>query len=136
MLVTVRREAHFNAAHRLFRRDWTDAQNETVYGLCANPFFHGHNYKLIVEVTGEIDPQTGYVIDMKLLRDLIKSEIENRFDHKNLNEQCPEFVDMVPTAENIAATIWRILRNKLHSKYHLNILLYETDRNSVACCGN
>jgi 6-pyruvoyltetrahydropterin/6-carboxytetrahydropterin synthase len=136
MKATVRREAHFNAAHRLFRKEWSDTKNEEIYGKCANPYYHGHNYRLIVEVTGDIDPTTGYVVDMKVLKSLINNEIEEKFDHKNLNEQCPEFFDLVPTAENIAATIWRILKEKLNKNYHLNIILYETDRNSVSCSGN
>ena len=98
MRVKVSRQAHFNAAHRLYRKDWTDKQNQEVFGLCNNPNFHGHNYELIVSVTGEIDPETGYVMDMKVLKDLIKAEVEEAFDHKNLNIEVPDFKDLIPTA--------------------------------------
>ncbi len=131
MPVTVSRKAHFNAAHRLFRSDWDDASNEEVFGKCANPYYHGHNYELIVHVTGDIDPQTGYVMDMKVLKDLIKLEVENAFDHKNLNEQVPEFKSLIPTAENIAVVIWDKLRPHIDSKKKLAVTLYETPRNYV-----
>lgn len=131
MPVTVSRKAHFNAAHRLFRSDWDDASNEEVFGKCANPYYHGHNYELIVHVTGDIDPQTGYVMDMKVLKDLIKSEVENAFDHKNLNEQVPEFKNLIPTAENIAVVIWDKLRPHIDLKKQLAVTLYETPRNYV-----
>lgn len=107
MRVKVSRQAHFNAAHRLYRKDWTDEQNQEVFGLCNNPNFHGHNYELIVSVTGEIDPDTGYVMDMKVLKDLIKAEVEEAFDHKNLNIEVPDFKDLIPTAENIAVVIYQ-----------------------------
>ena len=110
MRVKVSRQAHFNAAHRLYRKDWTDEQNQEVFGLCNNPNFHGHNYELIVSVTGEIDPDTGYVMDMKVLKDLIKAEVEEAFDHKNLNIEVPDFKDLIPTAENIAVVIYQKLR--------------------------
>ena len=131
MPVTVSRKAHFNAAHRLFRSDWDDASNEEVFGKCANPYYHGHNYELIVHVTGDIDPQTGYVMDMKVLKDLIKSEVEDAFDHKNLNEQVPEFKNLIPTAENIAVVIWNKLRPHIDPEKHLEVTLYETPRNYV-----
>ena len=95
MRVTVSRKAHFNAAHRLFRKDWSDAQNISVFGKCSNPHYHGHNYELIAHITGEIDPETGYVMDMKVLKDLIKDKIEDEFDHKNLNEEVPVFLDFI-----------------------------------------
>jgi 6-pyruvoyltetrahydropterin/6-carboxytetrahydropterin synthase len=135
MKVTVHRKAHFNAAHRLYRKDWTDNKNEDVFGKCNNPYYHGHNYELIVSVKGEIDPVTGYVIDMKILKDLIKAEIEDHFDHKNLNEQVPEFKNLNPTAENIAVVIWNKLNAKLDDKFELSITLYETPRNFVTYNG-
>ena len=109
MAVTVSRKAHFNAAHRLYRPDWDDKKNEEIFGKCNNPLYHGHNYELIVHITGEIDPSTGYVMDMKILKDLIKTEVEDAFDHKNLNEQVPEFANLNPTAENIAVVILSLI---------------------------
>ena len=100
MNVTVSRKAHFNAAHRLYRKDWSDEQNNLIFGKCSNPNFHGHNYELIVSITGPVDPETGYVMDMKVLKDHIKTEVEDAFDHKNLNLEVPEFMDTIPTAEN------------------------------------
>jgi len=131
MKVTVHRKAHFNAAHRLYRKDWTFEKNEEIFGKCNNPQYHGHNYELIASVTGEIDPETGYVIDVKILKDLIKSEVEDAFDHKNLNEQVPEFENLNPTAENIAVVIWNKLKPKLKESHELEITLYETPRNFV-----
>jgi len=133
--VTVSRKAHFNAAHRLHNPEWEDSKNEAVFGKCNNPYYHGHNYDLIVSVNGEIDPSSGYVIDMKVLKNLIKEEIEDRFDHKTLNLQTEEFKILNPTAENIAAVIWKILREKLDKKLDLKITLYETERNFVECEG-
>ena len=131
MVVTVNRRAHFNAAHRLHNSKWSETRNETVFGLCANPHFHGHNYELIVSVTGEIDPETGFVLDMKVLKELIKEKIENKFDHKNLNLQLEEFKDLNPTAENISVVIWTILRPHIPKHLKLEITLYETPRNFV-----
>jgi len=131
MRVTVSRKAHFNAAHRLYRADWDTSQNEAVFGKCSNEFFHGHNYELIVHVTGDIDPVTGYVMDMKVLRDLIKAEVEDAFDHKNLNVQVPEFKNLIPTAENIVVVIYNKLRPHLESNQDLEVVLYETPRNFV-----
>jgi 6-pyruvoyltetrahydropterin/6-carboxytetrahydropterin synthase len=131
MRISVIRKAHFNAAHRLYNPNWTDEKNAEVFGLCNNPYFHGHNYELEVKVTGEVDPETGYVIDMKILSDLIKDEIENRFDHKNLNLQVEEFKNLIPTAEHICWIIWKILREKLRQDLELGIRLYETPRNYV-----
>jgi 6-pyruvoyltetrahydropterin/6-carboxytetrahydropterin synthase len=133
--ITVSRKAHFNAAHRLHQPDWNDAKNAEVFGKCNNEFYHGHNYDLIVSVRGEIDPVTGYVVDMKVLKDIIKHEVEDRFDHKNLNLQTQEFKNLNPTAENIAAVIWKILREKLDDKLDLKVKLYETERNFVECEG-
>lgn len=135
MKVTISRRAHFNAAHRLYRKDWSDEQNNLIFGKCNNPNFHGHNYELIVSVTGAIDQETGYVLDVKVLTDLIKEEVENPFDHKNLNLDVPEFKDLNPTAENIVVVIWNKLRNRLDLKFDLEVVLYETPRNFVTYNG-
>lgn len=129
--ITVFRKEHFNAAHRLHNPAWSAERNKAVFGLCNNENFHGHNYELIVMVSGEIDPETGYLIDLKLLSDLIKEEVLNRFDHKNLNLDTQEFKNLNPTAENIAVVIYQLLRAKLEEKYTLKIRLYETERNFV-----
>ena len=129
--VAVYRKEHFNAAHRLNNPLWDDATNATVFGKCNNPHFHGHNYELIVKLVGVPDKATGYVYDLKLLSDLIREEIIERFDHKNLNEDTAEFKDLNPTAENIVIVIWQILRAKIDSKLDLKITLYETERNFV-----
>ena len=123
------RKTTFNAAHRLYRKDWSDEKNKEVFGLCANPHYHGHNYRLDVKVVGEIDTETGYVIDLKLLNDLVQQEVSDRFDHKNLNLDCPEFKDLNPTGENIVVVIYDLLRKKLSAKYDLQIRLWETERN-------
>lgn len=136
MKVTVHRHAHFNAAHRLYRKDWSEEQNDSVFGKCNNPNFHGHNYELIVGVKGEIDPQTGYVIDMKVLKDIIEEEVELPFDHKNLNLDVPEFKNLNPTAENIAVVIWNRMRKRIDSKMELEVVLYETPRNFVTYKGD
>ena len=136
MRVKVSRQAHFNAAHRLYRADWSFEKNQEIFGLCNNPNYHGHNYELIVSVTGEIDPITGYVMDMKVLKDLIKSEVENAFDHKNLNLEVPEFREMNPTAENIAVVIFNKLRPHIGSDKDIEVVLYETPRNFVTYSGN
>ncbi len=135
MKVTVNRKAHFNAAHRLYNNEWTDARNSSVFGKCANPNYHGHNYDLIVSVTGEIHPETGFVMDMKILKKLIRTEIEDAFDHKNLNEEVPEFKKLNPTAENISVVIWNKLRSKIDQNLDLKVTLYETSRNFVSYCG-
>lgn len=135
MKVTVSRKAHFNAAHRLYRPDWTDEQNNSVFGKCNNPNFHGHNYDLIVSVTGKIDPQTGYVIDMKVLKDIIYEEVEAPFDHKNLNLDVPDFKDLNPTAENIAVVIWNRIRRRIDTAMEVEVTLYETPRNFVTYKG-
>ncbi|MFD2890969.1 6-pyruvoyl tetrahydropterin synthase family protein [Flavobacterium chuncheonense] len=136
MQVTVSRKAHFNAAHRLYRKDWSMEKNDTVFGKCNNPNFHGHNYELIVSVKGAIDPETGFVIDIKILADLIKEHIEDAFDHKNLNLDVPAFKDLNPTAENIAVVIWQLLRPHIDVTKQLEITLYETPRNFVTYNGN
>ena len=129
--VAVFRKEHFNAAHRLFNPGWDDETNEKIFGKCSLPNFHGHNYELEVKVVGEPDPQTGYVMDMKVLSDLIKNEIHSRFDHKNLNLDTEEFKGVNPTEENIAIVIYELLRKKIESKFDLQIRLYETPRNYV-----
>lgn len=135
MKVTVHRKAHFNAAHRLYRKEWDDSQNENIFGKCSNPNFHGHNYELTVSVTGEIDKKTGFVVDMKILKDLIYDEIETAFDHKNLNVEVAEFKDLNPTAENIAVVIYNKLKPKLEENLELEVTLYETPRNFVTYKG-
>lgn len=135
MKVTVSRKAHFNAAHRLFKKEWTDEKNAEVFGKCSNPNFHGHNYELVVSVTGKINKQTGFVIDMKILKDIIKEEVENAFDHKNLNVEVPEFKNLNPTAENIAIVIYNKIKPRLDSILDLEIVLYETPRNFVSYSG-
>jgi 6-pyruvoyltetrahydropterin/6-carboxytetrahydropterin synthase len=135
MKVTISRKAHFNAAHRLYRKDWTFEKNDSVFGKCNNPNFHGHNYDMIVSVTGQIDPETGYVMDVKILSDIIKEEIENKFDHKNLNIDVPEFLDLNPTAENIVVVIWNKIRKRIDHKFDLEVVLYETPRNFVTYKG-
>ena len=134
--VSVFRKEHFNAAHRLFNSTWSDEKNNAVFGKCNNPNYHGHNYELIVALKGEIDPDTGYVYDMKVLSDLIKVYVLNKFDHKNLNLDTDEFKDLNPSAENIAVVIWNILREKIDRKFELTIRLYETERNFVEYDGN
>ena len=135
MKVKVSRKAHFNAAHRLYRQDWSDEQNDRVFGKCNNPNFHGHNYELIVSVTGEIDPETGFVMDMKVLKDLIKDKVEDALDHKNLNVEVPEFKNRNPTAENIAIFIWNKLRPNIEPSKELEVVLFETPRNFVTYSG-
>lgn len=136
MEVTVSRKAHFNAAHRLYRKDWSMEKNDAVFGKCNNPNYHGHNYDLIVSVTGEIDDETGFVIDVKILADLIRLHIEDAFDHKNLNVDVPEFHDLNPTAENIAVVIWNKLRPHIDENKKVSVTLYETPRNFVTYNGN
>jgi len=136
MKVAIFRKEHFNAAHRLFNPTWSDEKNEEIFGKCNNPNYHGHNYELIVQLKGEIDPDTGYVYDMKVLSDLIKVHVLNKFDHKNLNLDTVEFKNLNPSAENIAVVIWQILRTQIDQKYELIVRLYETERNYVEYDGN
>ena len=133
--ITGYRKAHFNAAHRLYKPEWSDEKNSEVFGKCNNPHFHGHNYEIIVAVTGEIDPDTGYVFDLGILKSLIRSEIEDAFDHKNLNIQVEEFKTLNPTAENICIVSYNKLRKHLPSSLDLEITLYETPRNFVKYSG-
>ena len=135
MKVTVSRRAHFNAAHRLYRPNWSDEKNEAIFGKCNNPHYHGHNYELIVSVTGEVDPETGYVVDVKILKDFIKSEVEDVLDHKNLNLEVPEFEETNPTAENIVIFIYNKLKLVLEDRLDLEVTLYETPRNFVSYSG-
>jgi 6-pyruvoyltetrahydropterin/6-carboxytetrahydropterin synthase len=131
MKVSVFRKEHFNAAHRLHNPVWSDEKNQSVFGKCNNPRFHGHNYELVVEVKGEIHPDTGYVIDMGDLSRLIKSKVLDDFDHRNLNEEVAEFTNLIPTAENIAVVIWNRLRPEIEQNLELSVILYETERNFV-----
>lgn len=133
--VTAHRKAHFNAAHRLFNPKWSDEKNAMVFGKCSNPNFHGHNYDLTVSVTGDIDPETGFVMDLSILRELIKTEIEDAFDHKNLNVEVEEFKTLNPTAENIAVVIYTKLRAKIRTTLEISVTLYETPRNFVTYSG-
>lgn len=129
--IAVFRKEHFNAAHRLYNASWSDADNLRVFGKCSYANYHGHNYELVVRVTGVPDPATGYVIDMKVLSDLIKDKVIERFDHKNLNLDTDEFRALNPTAENIAVVIYGLLRPEIDGRYDLKITLYETERNYV-----
>ncbi len=131
MKVAVIRKAHFNAAHRLRVDEWSEERNVAQFGKCCSPNYHGHNYDLEVKVTGEVDPVTGMVIDLKFLKDLIKEHIEERFDHKNLNLDVEDFRNLQPSAENMAIVIYGILKEKLDPKFDLHIRLYETVRNFV-----
>ena len=130
-MVYLTRLEHFNAAHRLYRKDWDDARNKEVFGKCSNPLYHGHNYYLEVKVTGDVDPETGYVIDLKILKDIIRDEVLEKFDHKNLNEDTEEFRDLNPTAENIAVVIYDKLRTRLDSDFDVKVRLSETEKNIV-----
>ena len=131
MKVKVSRKEHFNAAHRLFRPAWSDEQNEKIFGKCSNPHYHGHNYELVVKITGEPAPDTGFVIDLKVLSDLVKEHVTNKLDHRNLNLDVAEFSHMNPTTENIAILIYNILREKIDDALELQVRLYETERNFV-----
>ncbi|CAN5528812.1 6-carboxytetrahydropterin synthase [soil metagenome] len=131
MKIAVYRKEHFNAAHRLYNPEWNDQENFDTFGKCSNPHYHGHNYELIVKLIGEPDPQTGYVYDLKILKDLIREHVTSKFDHKNLNLDTEEFKYLNPTAENIAVVIWNKLREKIDSSYDLKVILYETERNYV-----
>ena len=135
MKVTVSRKAHFNAAHKLFRPDWNDARNKEVFGKCANENYHGHNYELIVSLTGEINQETGYVYDLGKLKNIIKQEVEDYLDHKNLNLDIDDFKSSNPSAENIAVLIYNRLLPHFDDNYKLKITLYETPRNFVEYSG-
>lgn len=135
MSLTVYRKAHFNAAHRLFKKEWDDAKNFEVFGKCSNPNYHGHNYELEVGISGAVDPETGFLMNLTDLTKIIKEEIEDPFDHKNLNIEVPEFSDLNPTVENIAVVIWDKLRNRIDQKFKISVKLYETPRNFVVYTG-
>lgn len=130
--VSVYRKEHFNAAHRLYVKGWDDEKNASIFGKCSNPNYHGHNYDLIVKVTGEVDATTGFVIDLKVLSDIINEEVIDRFDHKNLNEDCEQFRALIPTAENIVIVIYNLIRSRIESDLDVHVTLYETARNYVA----
>ncbi|MBT0608347.1 6-pyruvoyl trahydropterin synthase family protein [Aequorivita echinoideorum] len=135
MSLTVYRKTHFNAAHRLYRKDWSETKNFQVFGKCSNPNFHGHNYELELGVTGEIDPETGFLIDIEILKNILKEEVEDVLDHKNLNVEVEAFMDLNPTVENIAIFIWEKIRKRLDSKYKISVKLFETPRNFVVYTG-
>ena len=136
MTATVCRKSHFNAAHRLYNPSWDNGRNAEVFGVCSNPNYHGHNYDLVVKLTGEIDPVTGYVFDMKVLKDIVEEHVIRRYDHKNLNLDVEEFRTLNPTAENIPASIWKILRSQVDPAFRLQVVLYETERNYVEYSGD
>ena len=131
MRISIVRKGHFNAAHKLYIPTWSEEKNNAVFGKCANPHYHGHNYDIEVTVTGEIDPETGMLINLKDLKNIIAEHIEDKFDHRNLNEEFEEFKELVPTAENLCIVIWQILRENIDQKYDLSVRLWETERNSV-----
>jgi 6-pyruvoyltetrahydropterin/6-carboxytetrahydropterin synthase len=132
MKVAVHRKAHFNAAHRLFNPKWTDEKNFEVFGMCSNPHYHGHNYELEVKVVGEVNPKTGYCYDLSKLANIIKQEVEDRYDHRNLNIECKEFENLIPTAEHICYMIYQHLRKVIEPQYDIEIKLWETPRNFVS----
>ena len=123
------RRVSFNSAHRLYRKDWSDEKNNSVFGKCNNPNFHGHNYVMEVWIDGDVDPETEYVIDLKILKNIINEEIVERFDHRNLNLDCAQFENLIPTAENIIMVSWKLLRAKLDEKFKLKLKLWETENN-------
>lgn len=131
MRIAATRKAHFNAAHRLHNALWSDEKNRRVFGLCNNPNYHGHNYEIEVTLIGETDPETGFLIDLKILKEIIEQEVETHFDHKNINIEVPEFKNLNPTAENICFVIWQRLRKRLDERFELKVRLWETARNSV-----
>jgi 6-pyruvoyltetrahydropterin/6-carboxytetrahydropterin synthase len=135
MSLTVYRKAHFNAAHRLYRKEWTNEKNLAVFGKCSNPNYHGHNYDLEVGITGDIDTETGFLIDLNILKTIIKEEVEDPFDHKNLNEEVTVFKDLNPTVENIAIEIYNRIQKRLGDAYKISVKLYETPRNFVVYTG-
>lgn len=135
MKVTVNRKAHFNAAHRLFNQNWSDEKNFEVFGKCSYPHYHGHNYEIIVAVKGEVDPETGFVMNLDELRKIIEVEVEDYLDHKNLNIDIEEFKNVNPSAENIVILVWNKIRAKLSKELELKVTLYETPRNFVEYAG-
>lgn len=131
MITTVCRQEHFNAAHRVFNKNWSQEKNLAVFGKCAYENFHGHNYELVVKLTGQVNEETGYLIDLKEVSSIINEEVLEPFDHKNLNLDCEEFADKVPSAENIAYVIWHKLKPRFNADFKLKVVLYETQRNWV-----
>lgn len=129
-----RRET-FNAAHRLFKPEWSDEKNLEVFGKCSHPNYHGHNYIIEVWVEGAINPETGFVMDLKRLKEIIHEEILDRFDHRNLNLDCPEFKGIIPTAENISVVIWKLLRSKINQDFKIEVVISETEKNKVSYSG-
>ena len=129
--ISVIRKEHFNSAHRLHNPNWSDEKNASFYGKCNNPNYHGHNYNLEVTITGELNEESGYLIDMKYLSDIIKEEILNPFDHKNLNLDVEDFKNLIPTAENMAIVMYNKLLNRIDNNLEIKIKLYETERNAV-----
>jgi 6-pyruvoyltetrahydropterin/6-carboxytetrahydropterin synthase len=129
MRIAIFRRGHFNAAHRLHNPNWSDEKNKEIFGLCNNPNFHGHNYELEVKVVGEVDPETGYLIDLKYLKDVIGEHVEDKLDHKNLNIDVPELIGIMPSTENLCFFIWNILQKKLGDQYEVTVRLWETPRN-------
>lgn len=135
MRISIFRKGHFNAAHRLFNNEWSQEENSRIFGICSNPNFHGHNYELEVKVSGEYKMEDGILIDLKILKEIIRDNVEDKFDHKNLNLDLPEFENIVPSAENICIIIWQILRNHIDNKLDIMVRLYETPRNFVEYAG-
>jgi 6-pyruvoyltetrahydropterin/6-carboxytetrahydropterin synthase len=135
MTVTICRKFHFNAAHRLHNRYWTDEKNREVFGKCNNPNYHGHNYELIVKITGEVNADTGFVMDIKTLKEIVEKEVIEKFDHRNLNLDTEEFKNLNPTAEHIAYTIYQLLLPKIDTTKKIALILYETERNYVEYAG-
>ncbi|MFM2394259.1 MAG: hypothetical protein RLZZ546_2241 [Bacteroidota bacterium] len=131
MTISVFRKAHFNAAHRLYNKTWSDDKNKEIFGACSNPFYHGHNYELEVKLTGKLNEDTGYLYDLGKLKDIIKVYVEDKLDHKNLNIEVEEFQDLIPTAEHICYVIYNILRDKIEPEYAIQVTLWETPRNYV-----
>lgn len=131
MRISIIRKGHFNAAHRLFNPDWSEEKNKQIFGICSNPNFHGHNYEMDVKISGELDPESGILMDLKVLKEVIEKNVEQRYDHKNLNMDCPEFVNKIPTAENICIEIHRILKSVLPDHLDVHIRLSETPRKFV-----
>jgi 6-pyruvoyltetrahydropterin/6-carboxytetrahydropterin synthase len=136
MKVKVSRKAHFNSAHRLYNSSWSDEKNNDIFGKCNNQNYHGHNYELIVSVTGFINPETGYVMDVSILKNIINDHVESVLDHKNLNLDVPYFKDIIPSAENISIFIYDIIKNHIKNDLELEVVLYETPRNFVTYNGN
>lgn len=131
MRISIFRNGHFNAAHRLHNPNWSDEKNKSFFGLCNNPNFHGHNYEITVKITGELDEETGMLINLEELKHIIQLNVLDKLDHKNLNLDVPEFKELNPTAENICYVIWQILRKNLQERFDIQVRLYETPRNFV-----